>query len=257
MYKEEKLTGCDRCSQKALFVDVYRQPFRLLLPDGHDTYRTFIGALLSLFTIVIILTTGVYKFTTLINKDEYRVQLRTIENEFTLSQTFGSSDGFAIAAAVTSYDGSSEDITDPEIGEIKFYQKQWDVDAPQKGVFFTELKTKICEQGDFNDIDGTNSETSPFYPLNPQSFTDLRTYGVGKMRCLADLKELEMFGDYDTNKASNLMVVFEKCDLAKRAQREKCKNEKEIADWMVYKYIVILENEAKFILHKFGEERID
>jgi len=45
------------------------------------------------------------------------------------------------------------------------------------------------------------------------------------MRCLADLDELSMFGDYDTDIASNLMVVFEKCDLSKRAPGEKCKSE--------------------------------
>ena len=126
-------------------LDVYRQPFRLLLPDGHDTYRTFIGALLSLCTIVVILTTGVYKFTTLVSNDEYQVQLRTIENEFATNATFGSANGFAVAAAVTSFDGSSEDITDPEIGEIKFYLKSWDVDAQDKGIFFTELKQKVCQ----------------------------------------------------------------------------------------------------------------
>jgi hypothetical protein len=32
---------------------------------------------------------------------------------------------FLIAAAVTGFDGNPEDITDPEIGELKFYKKQW------------------------------------------------------------------------------------------------------------------------------------
>lgn len=77
------------------------------------------------------------------------------------------------------------------------------------------------------------------------------------MRCLADYKELSMFGDYDTDKAANLMVVFEKCDLTKRAPGEKCKSEKQIEDWMLYKYIVLLENEAKFIQHKFGKDRVE
>jgi hypothetical protein len=35
-----------------------------------------------------------------------------------------------------------------------------------------------------------------------------------------------------------------------------CKSEEEIADWMIYKYIITLTNEAKFIQHKFGEEKI-
>ena len=32
--------------------------------------------------------------------------------------------GFLVAAAVTSYDGNPEDITDLEIGSLKFYRKQ-------------------------------------------------------------------------------------------------------------------------------------
>ena len=162
-----------------------------------------------------------------------------------------------MAAAVTSFDGSSEDITDPEIGEIKFYLKRWDVDGEIKGVFFKELETRVCESSDFNDVEGTSSDVSPFYPLKPQSKTDLGTYGVGKMRCLADSDQLKMWGDYDTENASNLMIVFEKCDIGKRASGQKCKSEQEIASWMEYKYIVMLENEKKFVQHKFGKERVD
>ena len=130
-----------------------------------------------------------------------------------------------MAAAVTSFDGSSEDITDPEIGEIKFYLKHWDVDDVIKGVHFKELESRICQASDFNDIEGTYNDVSPFYPLKPQSKTDLGTYGVGKMRCLANLDELKMWGGYDTESASHLMIVFEKCDISKRAPGQKCKSE--------------------------------
>ena len=30
-----------------------------------------------------------------------------------------------VAAAITAYDGSPADITDPEIGEVKFYMKKF------------------------------------------------------------------------------------------------------------------------------------
>ena len=32
---------------------------------------------------------------------------------------------FAVAAAVTDYDGNQEDITDPSFGELKFYKRNW------------------------------------------------------------------------------------------------------------------------------------
>ena len=76
------------------------------------------------------------------------------------------------------------------------------------------------------------------------------------MRCIKNLDELKIWGDYDTNKASNLMVVFEKCDITKRPPGQKCKSETEIEEWMAFKYIVTLENEKKFISHKFDSNRI-
>ena len=61
-----------------------------------------------------------------------------------------------------------------------------------------------------------------------------------------------MFGNFDTAIASNLMVVFEKCDPNERS----CKPEAEIQKWMTFKYIFTLENHKKFVSYKFGEEAI-
>ena len=63
---------------------------------------------------------------------------------------------------MTSFDGSSVDITDPEIGEIKFYLKHWNVDDPSYTLAFTELENRICTKEDFNDVDGSNSDVSKF-----------------------------------------------------------------------------------------------
>ena len=76
------------------------------------------------------------------------------------------------------------------------------------------------------------------------------------MRCIKNLNEIKMWGDYDTDKASSLMIVFEKCDISKLAPGQRCKTEAEIEKWMAFKYIVILENESKFISHKFDERRL-
>ena len=48
------------------------------------------------------------------------------------------------------------------------------------------------------------------------------------------------------------MIVFEKCD----AKISKCKSEAEIEEWMGSKYIVTLENEAKFLPQKFDNNRV-
>ena len=62
------------------------------------------------------------------------------------------------------------------------------------------------------------------------------------MRCLDEPENLKMWGNYDADKASNLMVVFEKFDITKRLPGQKCKGESEIEAWMQGKYLIILEN---------------
>ncbi len=70
-----------------------------------------------------------------------------------------------VAAAVTNFDGSNVDITDPEIGEIKFYLKQWNVDVDGYSLNFLEIESKVCTDADLNDENGSNSDDSAFYPV--------------------------------------------------------------------------------------------
>ena len=62
------------------------------------------------------------------------------------------------------------------------------------------------------------------------------------MRCLTSKEEdrLNIYGNYDTGKAANLMVVFEKCD--PHAGNHVCKDEEEIKNWSTHKYFGILVN---------------
>ena len=72
----------DRCQRGILRFDFYKQPFRLLLPDRKNEYRTFAGGLLSILTIVLMLYYATYKLNTLITKDDYKVQLRRRERYY-------------------------------------------------------------------------------------------------------------------------------------------------------------------------------
>ena len=47
---------------------------------------------------------------------------------------------------------------------------------------------------------------------------------------------MSIYGNYDSPSVNNLMIVFEKCNPEER----KCKSDKEISDWLVFKYIIIL-----------------
>ena len=78
-----------------------------MLPDGHDTYRTFIGALLSLLTLMTLLTYGIYKLQRLVTIEDFQVGMHVLENYYPSNAVFGYDDGFLVSAAVTNYDGSS------------------------------------------------------------------------------------------------------------------------------------------------------
>lgn len=59
--------------------------------------------------------------------------------------------------------GNPGDITDPEIGELKFYYKYW---LQGDIITFHELKTKVCEQLDFNNNPNKITiEKSAFFPI--------------------------------------------------------------------------------------------
>ena len=85
---------------------------------------------------------GSYQFMKLLQKEDYVVQLRNLENKFTFNETFGSSDQFTVAAGLIDYENSDRfDLTDPEIGELKLYHKYWN----NVSSGFNELQTRVCE----------------------------------------------------------------------------------------------------------------
>lgn len=88
------------------------------------------------------------------------------EHFYPVSEQFTLDMGFYIAAAVTSFDGDHSPIEDPTIATLKFELKTWDISDNEKGEFkFRELKTKMCEESDFNDHAGSN-KNSRFLPMS-------------------------------------------------------------------------------------------
>ena len=47
---------------------------------------------------------------------------------------------------------------DPEIGTLKMIMKSWNVSDETKGkITFEPIKTRKCNEDDFNDLEGSNS----------------------------------------------------------------------------------------------------
>ena len=66
-------------------------------------------------------------------------------------------------------------------------------------------------------------------------------------------RRLVYYNSNSMGQASALLIVFKKCT---PSEKQRCKSDKEIYEWLEYKYLYSVVNEKKFIKHLFGEERI-
>ena len=77
------------------------------------------------------------------------------------------------------------------------YLKSWDEDAEELVIKFEEVKTSVCKKNNFNDVEGSNSE-SKFFRTAVNSQKDLDRYGTS-MKCIdGDLTQI--YGNYDSYK---------------------------------------------------------
>jgi hypothetical protein len=106
-----------------LKVDFFGQPFHFLLPDKHQYYRSFLGAMLSILMVTLVLAFTVYRFVSLSEKWTYYVAENYHRFAFGATEAFKSKDGFAVAVGITEFDGKSiqDYVEDPSVGTLKFY----------------------------------------------------------------------------------------------------------------------------------------
>ena len=72
------------------------------------------------------------------------------------------------------------------------------------------------------------------------------------MKCVDEGAETEIFGSYNTDRASNLMIVFERCNTSLRT----CKADDVIEKWLEFNYLVLLENKKVFKQDGFNDDKI-
>lgn len=83
-------------------------------------YRTFLGSVLSIFTVVVVITYGGFKTSQLVGMLDYKVQTRELLEYYDDDEIFGAKDGFAIAAGIFSNRAQvgSDAVLDPSIGQL-------------------------------------------------------------------------------------------------------------------------------------------
>lgn len=151
-----------------------------------------------------------------------------------------------VAAAVTAY-GDYSDNEDPSIGTLEFYIKGWlDDGSPIK---FTKLKTRPCTLEEFSFQSDKVKRDTPFWQIHVKS-DSYKDY-IPSMKCIDE--DYELYGEFETNVAHNLMVVFERCDPEQRT----CADDAVIDEWMQFKYILTVENEENYLQTRPAGNRME
>ena len=203
--------------------------------------------MLSIYTVLILLIYGGFLAVEMIARSNFKVTQREEEDYFTDLDKLQMQDGFNVAAAIVGFGEAETKDVPSHIGALKFYHKYWPGDNV---IDWREIRTRECTWDDFNSSQRPNSDAKFFKTQQTAGY--LETYAQN-MRCVEDQNELYTHGNYNTPNAGNFMIVFEKCDETKTPEI-KCANDTVINEWMVFKYIITLENHKKFKSHMFGDQ---
>ena len=135
--------------------------------------------------------------------------------------------------------------------------KQWGKEDDVE--FLTELESRFCEESDLEGIDGNIEQEqqggTKFYPISPLAESQFNQYRR-RFKCLVNPeRDLSLFGNYNTEVAKNLMVVFDKCNNA--TSTITCKSPEEINKFLEFKYLLALFNTNQFVQDEFGTARVD
>ena len=201
--------------------------------------------MLSCITIMLVMAYAGFKLTSLVALADFDVKERNQHAYYQPSDIFGRKEHFNVAVAFIQWDYKDHVIEDPTIGEIKFMMKSWGNEA---GDPFTELETTYCDESGFEGIDDkefNKTSGANFYPISPLFAAQLKMYRR-RFKCLAyPERDLSMFGNYHTEVAANLMVVFDKCNNA--TSTVTCKSPEAISEYLEFKYLLGLWNTNQFV----------
>mmetsp|Transcript_4251 Transcript_4251/g.5291 ORF Transcript_4251/g.5291 Transcript_4251/m.5291 type:complete len:118 (+) Transcript_4251:34-387(+) len=115
-FYERKQGKCASFYEKLLFLDIYPKPFYFLMPDSQPRYRSLLGSVLSVCTVLAIFSYAAFKLHRLMRLVDYQVNIVNEDHYYDSSFTFSQAEGFSVAAAVTAFDGEEEPIEEPSIG---------------------------------------------------------------------------------------------------------------------------------------------
>ena len=126
------------------------------------------------------------------NFENYKVQERNYNKEFSNTDRFTQKNDFMVAAALV--DGSQKNIKIPEdVGSFKFYRKTW---KTEDGLNFKEIETRPCSRDDFNWGNYSFSDQKSLFYQAGDSLEELESTW-SEYICIVDPNELYTSGNYN------------------------------------------------------------
>ena len=94
-------SSCGKFKEKALVIDSFGTHFTFMLPNGQKKYRSLIGSILTVLTVVGVAMYGIYKLELLFSRADSQVSLIVEEGYFeNHNSTFTQANGFNIAVGI-------------------------------------------------------------------------------------------------------------------------------------------------------------
>ena len=161
------------------------------------------------------------------------------ESYYGVNDIFTSDEGLQFGFAITSYNGSEDVIEDPLYGLMVAKKVTWGIEEDIDDVAQEDLPLTSC-------VDEQFQLNSAFYTPQANSVSDVSRYQA-KLKCID--KKVEISGEYSSQQARALKLVFEKCDQEKLELTDPdatCKTDEEISTWLQRKFIIVLSNQERF-----------
>jgi hypothetical protein len=237
----------------------------LNIKGGHSQKGSLIGVFLTFACLGTLFWYGYLKYQIMREFEDTTVMTSTKELEYDDSVILSDHMNFNVAFAITYYDGDLESIENPNIGRMKAIYREWGL-GDYSGILETELPTRPCTMADFGLDDYQDGDTLERLTDFTKNMTDIpgtfftpvqhqiyyfMTYGH-KMKCMD--QPLKVQGNYDSWKARNFALVFEKCD--NTVEGHTCEPEEVITDWLAGTYVVVVENNWTFRQDEYGEKKL-
>ena len=128
----EKINTPKRNTVNAKFLDIdqFGEGFHFKLPAGQDTYKTGIGAIITIIVALTLLSYGSLQLQRLVVFGETVVAASVKDSHFTADITFPFPDAeenqdFELAYGITAYDNVQEPFDDPRYGQLKAKYVTW------------------------------------------------------------------------------------------------------------------------------------